>query len=245
MTVAVWAEMSRTELNAMVPEAMVVVAIGATEQHGPHLPVGTDAMIASAIARQASAAAQPRSRRQMILTPDLPFGASDHHLPFGGTLSLSGPTMLSVLTDILRSLHASGARRVVIVNGHGGNSGVTHAAAASATSNSDLRVAHIDYWSALASSADAAPDVPGHAGRFESALMRALRRDLVGDPPHRTAPVVPEPVDGVAVHSARVWTDMDGYSDDPAAATDDEGSRLLDVLISSVADRLVILSEQL
>jgi creatinine amidohydrolase len=77
-----WAECTRT-CCYVLPEAVVVLLINATEQHGPHLPTGTDSLIVGAAARAAET-----STRELVLTASIPFSASDHRFPFGGRLSL-------------------------------------------------------------------------------------------------------------------------------------------------------------
>ncbi|GAA3090465.1 creatinine amidohydrolase/Fe(II)-dependent formamide hydrolase-like protein [Kribbella aluminosa] len=150
MTFVRWQHTNRSTLGELLPAAIVVVPVGATEQHGPHLATGTDWILAEAVSAEAASLVHERSPRPIVLAPPVPFGASDHHLPFGGTLSLSPETLLAVLLDLARSLHADGGHRLVLVNGHGGNTGICHAAAAAST-RYNLNVAHIDYWQLLPS----------------------------------------------------------------------------------------------
>jgi creatinine amidohydrolase len=112
-------ELTRERLNTAAPDALALVPIGATEQHGPHLAVGTDFLCAERIARDAAAIAQ--AEIPLIVTPTLPFGSSHHHLPFGATLSLSTETYYRVLMDRGQSLVTSGFQRLFFLNGHGGN----------------------------------------------------------------------------------------------------------------------------
>jgi creatinine amidohydrolase len=90
----------------------VIVPIGSTEQHGPHLPLGVDAMqaetLAGAIAERAGA----------LVAPTIPYGDADHHLGFPGTISLSTETTTAVLVDVYESLLGHGFRNVITVNGH-------------------------------------------------------------------------------------------------------------------------------
>ena len=81
-----FAEMNRDELRAAAPQSLAVLPIGATEQHGPHLPTGTDVFAVETVAREA--AAQLPEDVPVIVTPTLPFGSSHHHVVFGATLSL-------------------------------------------------------------------------------------------------------------------------------------------------------------
>lgn len=94
---------------------VVLVPTGAVEQHGPHLPVGTDAWIATAVAR---AVAQPRPG--VLVAEPLAYGCSGHHTTFGGTVTLRVRTFLDLVFDVATSLARDGYR-TVFVNGHGGN----------------------------------------------------------------------------------------------------------------------------
>lgn len=241
-----WTELTRTRLTELLPDAVVAIATGATEQHGPHLATGTDALLATTVLERAADryAMLPKNEgaadRPLIIAPTMPFGASDHHLAFSGTLSLRAETLLAVLVDLCSSLSTVGAKRLVIVNGHGGNSGICHAAAGAAAARSGLIVAHVDYWSLLG--ADTSPlepaAVPGHAGIFETSLVSAVRPDLVTDPPTRPDPPDTIEVAGLTVQAARVWSDRDGFTDSPADGSAATGLLLLDRLADALAVRL-------
>ncbi|GAA4524823.1 creatininase family protein [Amycolatopsis samaneae] len=239
MTLLFWAESTREELREALPDSLVVLPVGATEQHGPHLATGTDAAIVKAICRFAVVRAADSAR--LVLAPPLRFGVSGHHLPFGGTLSLSPETAIAVLTDLARSIVECGGRRLVIVNGHGGNRGVAQAAAAKAASAYDLTVAVIHYWDLLARVPDT--PIPGHAGEFETAMLLALRPEFVRRRQPRTLPAE-SGVDGVEVHEAAAWRRIDGYTDDPARATRERGMAWLDECLGALADRLSTLANR-
>jgi creatinine amidohydrolase len=225
-----WHELNRTALREVLPDALVVVPVGAIEQHGPYLPTWTDSLIVETVVRRAAGSS-------VLVTPTLSVGASDHHLPFGGTLSLSAQTMMAVLVDVAQSVARCGGRRMALVNGHGGNRGVCAAAAATAAAHYDVTVSCTDYWSLWRPDGEV-PPWPGHAGRFETALVRAIRPDLVGEiPPREKVPAVRETA-GWNVHSAQVWRDIDGYTDDPSMATESEGRDWLAALIAALATRL-------
>jgi creatinine amidohydrolase len=236
MSALEWSELDRTSLAERLPRALVVVPMGAVEQHGHHLPTGTDSLIAGALARAAAERAAADLEGDVIVLPQQWVGASDHHLPFGGTLSLRPSTLLAVLEDVLASVAGAGARRVVLVNGHGGNSGVCHAAAAAASARHGLAVAHLDYWQLLPINVetDGAP-VPGHAGAFETSMLLALRPELVKQAPDRAAPPdFPAPA-GVTVHSAPQWAAIDGYTDHPERASESLGLSLQEELVTQMA----------
>src|SRR5438094_2627312 len=112
-------EMTRSEANKAAPDSLLIVPLGATEQHGPHLPVGTDSMLVEAVAERA--VLELRDSFPVVLAPTLPVGSSAHHVPFGGTLSMTSLSFYGVLMDIGRSAAAGGFRRMFYLTGHGAN----------------------------------------------------------------------------------------------------------------------------
>lgn len=240
MSVLRWQEQNRETLRRLLPDAVVVLPIGATEQHGPHLATGTDAFLAEGVTERALFRL-PAPPRPLLLAPTIPIGASDHHLPFSGTLSVRVETLLDILLDVTRSIAVCGGRRLVIVNGHGGNRGVCSAAAAAASSRHELAVAYVDYWTLLGDANDT--PVPGHAGEFETSLVLALDPELVTDRSERPSLPQPPVVEGIELASQRYWTNMQGYTDHPVRADADQGKRWLDQLAGTLAHKLVELAE--
>ncbi|MBM7788527.1 creatininase family protein [Tenggerimyces flavus] len=249
MTVLRWVEQTRETLNEILPEALVLLPIGATEQHGPYLPTGTDHLMAQEVVERAAALAGAKQDvgRPLVIAPTVATGASDHHLPFGGTLSLQPETLHLVLLDLARSISACGGRRLVIVNGHGGNHGVAHAAGAAASNRYDLNVATTDYWQLLPSDATEGTNTPGHAGAFEASLVLATYPDLVKERPtrERVPDTIPETLDGFVLHSKAIWHDMEGYTDDPSHADAANGEAWLAAIAGNLADKLVHLAKTL
>ncbi|MFC5826268.1 creatininase family protein [Nonomuraea insulae] len=123
-----WTELTRERLTDLLPDSLVVLPVGAVEQHGPHLPTWTDALLVTTVVERALDITSART----VLAPTVMTGASDQHLPFGGTLSLRPETLLAVLLDLARSVAECGGRRLVLVNGHGGNQGACTDAASAA-----------------------------------------------------------------------------------------------------------------
>jgi len=113
-----FAELTAPEIRALSRNSTLVIApIAAMEQHGQHLPVSTDTILAGAVAKGVEAALP----EQTLVLPVLWLGASDHHLPRGGTLTSPLPTYEQILVDLLTPLLRDGFQRFMILNGHGGN----------------------------------------------------------------------------------------------------------------------------
>src|ERR1700755_1997646 len=117
-----WARMTAPELRAIAARksALAILPAGSLEQHGPHLPVITDTASASAAPIAAARLVAPDPIPVAVL-PGLWLGLSEHHLPFGGTISVDYAAYRAILESIVRSLRAIGFARLLIVNGHGGN----------------------------------------------------------------------------------------------------------------------------
>lgn len=229
-----WDELTRDEIAALAPDALLVLPVGTTEQHGPHLATGTDALIATAIAERAAAAA---SRPETILlAPTLAYGASDHHLPFGGTLSLGVGTFQAVLRDLLASAAAAGCRRVFVLNGHGGNKAACAIAVAEASRELGL-VAATALASDLVDPKELEGPVSGHAGSFETSLVLVLDGGRVR--PERAGPSPGGPARsrarGLVVGEPGRWEELDGFTDRPDEASASRGERALAACVAAAA----------
>ncbi|MEI7593329.1 MAG: mycofactocin biosynthesis peptidyl-dipeptidase MftE [Actinomycetes bacterium] len=197
-------------------DAMLLVPIGSTEQHGPHLPLNTDTNIAVAIAERAAELLLTRSVDALI-APALPFGSSGEHAGFAGTLSIGNEVLESVVVELVRSAseHFSS---VVIVNGHGGNqAALVRAVAALRSEGRDALV-----WS---------PIVPGgdsHAGRTETSMMLAIdARSVRLDRAERGVMTPLRDVIDELREGGLIAVTPNGVLGDPAGASPEEGQRLL------------------
>jgi mycofactocin system creatininase family protein len=189
---------------------VVVVPLGATEQHGPHLPLGTDTTIAVALARGLASA-----RDDVLVAPALPYGSSGEHAGFPGTLSIGREALELVLVELGRSWPG----RMLFVCAHGGNAEPLAAAVRA--------LPHARAWSP-AFGGDA------HAGRVETSLMLALAPELVGAsraagnvaPLRALLPALR--ADGVRAVSPN------GVLGDPAGASAEEGRWLLERAVAEL-----------
>lgn len=239
-------ELTRTQARAAAEEALLVWPVGATEQHGPHLPVGTDTFQVHHLARQA--AEQVAATIPVVVAPTLPFGSSHHHLPFGGTMSLGTELWYRVVYDLSKSLVTSGFHRLFILNGHGGNHELVQLAARDLALNHPVSVAAASWWT-IAWDALVELDVhvgcrfPGHAGKFETSLVMALRPELVREPlpGHGEWPST-DPRGFVRPYRAEhagAWQRMDGYTDNPHEADADMGRKYLDTTVNAISAAMI------
>lgn len=201
-----------------VPDgATVLVPVGSTEQHGPHLPLDTDTEIAVAVAE--SAAKMLRRRRlSVVVAPAIPYGSSGEHQDFAGTVSIGTPVLRSVLIELVRSL-STWAGRVILVNGHGGNIPALREAVALVREEGR----DVSWVPCTTEGSDL------HAGRTETSLMLHLKPWEVrlerAEPGNRGSleELLPLMVEGGVKAVA-----PNGVLGDPRGATASEGREVLD-----------------
>lgn len=233
-----FAELTAPAIRDLSRDGTLVIApIAACEQHSRHLPVFTDSILCAAVAE----GLEKRLPDQTLLLPVLWWGASDHHLPFGGTLTATLPTYETVLVELLAPLLRDGFRRILLLNGHGGNIDSLHVA---------LRRLNVEfpnailtgaaYWEIAAEELAALCEGPrknmGHACEIETSMVLALRPDLVradliADDPD------PTPHDLAGTFWARNFAQRTdhgavGY---PSFGSPQKGREMLDAVIARVA----------
>ena len=227
-------------------DSIVVIPLGAVEQHGPHLPLGTDLFVADAVAR-ATIEAHGETHDAWLLPP-LGYTKSNEHAWSPGTVWLSATTLLSVLDDIGRCIAATPARRVLFLNGHGGNSALLQVA------NRELRVSH-GLRTFLAhphmpadqggSSAVNELGMGIHGGADETSVMLHLRPDLVDM--SKAVRRVPEEIArnkhvrfGGSVPFGWLSNDFfpEGHIGDPTGATAELGAQMFSTAVETLGEVL-------
>lgn len=171
-----FAELSVEDVRALItPSSIIVLPVGAVEAHGPHLPLSTDLVIASAAVD--ALMEQAGERLDLWALPPLAVTKSNEHAWAPGTLWLSASTMLAVLDDLGRSLATTAAKTLVFVNGHGGNSALLQVA------SRDLRLAYgLQTFVAHPFTNSGLGDEDGmaiHGGHDETSILLHLRPELV------------------------------------------------------------------
>ena len=158
---------------------VAIIPIGATENHGTHLALGTDYLIPDYLAKELE------SRLGVLVVPTVPYGVSCHHSSFDGTISIGYEGLYTVVKAITDSLYKSGIRRFVLLNGHGGNSPVLNRIGLELNQRGGRSAACIINWWSLAGQLDSRWK-GGHGGGEETAALlhidpSAVRMDLIED----------------------------------------------------------------
>ncbi len=168
---------SREFAAARATIRLALVPVGATEQHGPNLALGTDYVIAHRLSQRLAALMHPAA----VVLPPVPLGLSYHHTGFPGTLSFSPETFTAVCMDIARSLKQQGIEHVLFMNGHNGNSAVLNVAATKIRYDLGMQAA-VAFWFQQAGDVvrkHARTERYGHACEIETSVLMALAPDMV------------------------------------------------------------------
>lgn len=141
-----WMRCTAAEVQAAAGrDALVIVPVASLEQHGPHLCTGTDILLGGAVALE-TARRLREAGREAIVTPVVWTGLAEHHMAFGGTVTLESAAFLAVLRGVVRSAARHGFRRVMLLNGHGGNAEAIGVAATELAVETGIHVAGGTYW---------------------------------------------------------------------------------------------------
>jgi len=181
MTETAWNRLPAATLRSLAEnDAIVLLPVASTEQHGPHLATGVDDFLCSEVCRRTAAKLAPGC--PVVVAPTVWFGLADHHIAFGGTFSISLATYHAVLRDLCRSILQAGFRRIVLVNGHGGNIVALAAIAGDLTRELAAPIATVTYFmEGTTEAASLLEDQEGvmHACEAETSMMMAAHPDLV------------------------------------------------------------------
>lgn len=241
--------LSWTEIADLPDKANTVIVLptGATEQHGPHLPCAVDTVIAAGVIGHALQRL-PDEVPAYAMAP-ITYGKSEEHLHFPGTVTLSGETLLATMNEVGESVYRAGFRKLLIVNGHGGQPQVMEMAAR------ELRLRHGDFivvpsftWRVPHAAgrflSDQEKKLAMHAGHAETALMLALAPETVrmDRAVANYPPVFPSALLSPDGRPACAWSARDfgpsGVIGDPLPATPEHGQAILNSLAHSWAQAI-------
>jgi mycofactocin precursor peptide peptidase len=224
---ATWPEVdgiARRRPDDRAPAPIVLVPVGSTEQHGPHLPLATDTIIAEELAGRAV-----HHTDGLMIGPTITVGASGEHAGFPGTLSIGSQVMTSVIVELVRS--ADWAAGVVLVNGHGGNHDAITAAVSTVTAEGRLALA---WWPKWPQRRDGGP-ADLHAGRIETSMMLAIDPGLVRL--ERAAAGADASIDDLRARGVRAVS-SNGVLGDPDGASGGEGERFITAFVDDLVHQI-------
>lgn len=165
-----WMRLTAEELRARAAaDALVIVPVASMEQHGPHLGTGVDIVLGTNVAL-ATARRIAEAGQQVVVTPCMWSGLAEHHMAFGGTVTLDYKAFAGVLHGIVRSAVRCGFKRVMLLNGHGGNNEAVAVAATEFSVEFGIRVAGGTYWHVV-------PEVIGPLLERQGGLMHACEAE--------------------------------------------------------------------
>jgi creatinine amidohydrolase len=231
---ATWTDAHATDTD------LALLPVGSTEQHGPHAPLGTDHLTAAAVAE----AAAESFETEVLVAPPVPVGVSEEHRQFTGTLWVSPETFRAYVRETIEALVSHGWNRVVIVNGHGGNSAAVGEVAARVSRQESALVVPFTWFDNVNSEFDM-----GHAGPIETSFLLHRYPELVHE----------ERVPDAAENAADRWGEWVGSTNlthdpaeftengvvgDPSAASATEGESLLESATEALQELLGAIAER-
>jgi creatinine amidohydrolase len=227
-------------------DAVVILPIASLEQHGPHLPVEVDSMLGETVARRTAEAAVARGQPVLVL-PVLWTGLSEHHMSFGGTVTLDFPAFSAVVEGVVRSVIRHGFKRIVLLNAHGGNENALRTITDELTPKLGVALVQFTYWYAAAVPIARILETQGglqHACEAETSMMMAVRPELVATDRIPLAKVNMTPdVSDVVGGGVYRWRTIgsrssSGVIGNAEAATAEKGERLFAAIAEALADKL-------
>lgn len=238
-----WANMKASDVRGLTErDAIAVIPIGSIEQHGPHLPVQVDTLLVSEVARRA--ARLVAESVPVVVLPTIWSGLAEHHMSLGGTLTLDLATFFGLVRGIVRSVARNGLKRILLLNGHGGNMTALNALVGEISAEMSLPIALATYWIPAQQEFSRILEKQtsvAHACEAETSMLLALRPDLVAmaelervNPPREWAGGAS---DVYVWRSVADWSPS-GIAGVPSAASAEKGERLLDAAARALADRL-------
>ena len=219
-----WPEVEKLDREKIV----AVVPVGSLEQHGPHLPFQVDVLVSSRLAEDLE-----KNLPEILLVPPIWTGVSAHHMDFPGSITLRAKVFIDVLHDICASLYHHGFRRIMLLNGHGGNRSSLEVLGQELFVELGLTVNTLAYW-------DLVPDLVkslkktkssgmGHSGELETSLMLYLAPGLVSqkDIPQGILGIdEPGPTSGIKRYVNMKEHSAEGVIGMPSAASPEIGAKL-------------------
>ena len=226
--------------------AIVILPVASLEQHGPHLPVEVDSILGETVAARTAAKLIEQATPAVVL-PVIWTGLSEHHMSFGGTVTLDNATFSALIEAVVQSVLRHGFRRIALLNAHGGNENALRTITGHLTPKLGLPIVQFTYWYAAAAAIARILQTQGglqHACEAETSMMMAARPDLVAADriplaKTNTTPDVSDLVGGgVYMWRSIASRSASGVISNPEAATAEKGEALFDAISTALANKL-------
>ncbi|MEM2961486.1 MAG: creatininase family protein [Candidatus Bathyarchaeia archaeon] len=248
LDITLWAEKSFKQLENLIRgRGVAILPIGSTEQHGPHLPVGTDHIIAWEVAKRVA------ERTGSLLLPLIPIGFSEDHYPKAGTLTLSAETLRRMIRDLAKSLSRNGVKHIVVISGHAGHLAQLNDICYELNVTGELGetlIHNISPFTLIPIEAYAGileEEVLMHAEELETSLMLLLRPDLVDmkEAVKEIPDFIPKGLNTTAfMEGLRILTTSKflgrdlkhGVCGDPTLASKEKGEKILELWINAITE---------
>ena len=217
---------------------LAVIPVGSTEQHGPHAPLGTDALTAEAVAAAGVEAYTEETGLEVPIAPVIPVGIAEEHRAFDGTLWVSPDTFRAYVRETAESLAHHGFDRLVFVNGHGGNVAALRELSGDISRHGEAYAVAFTWFDSVDS------ELPmGHGGPRETAAIRYLQPDIINESEAETAGEAASDHWGEWVAGVNLAYDSSEFSTngvvgDPSEGTADDGEKLVDDAADALAELL-------
>lgn len=241
-----WARLTAAEIQARAqPGTVAIIPVASVEQHGPHLATGVDMWLAGEVAER-TARRLKAAGTEAVVTPCVWTGLAEHHMAFGGTITLDEETFGAVVGGVARSVARHGFRRICLLNGHGGNIEAIATAATVLTRGLGVPVVGATYWLANADTFAAILEAQTnvmHACEAETSMIMHLEPGLVRQErlPEAHGPgstrVEGQPP-GLAMRRSFRDLSPSGVVGDARVATAEKGEKLLAAISTKMAEVL-------
>jgi creatinine amidohydrolase len=218
--------------NELKTDTIALLVFGACENHGDHMPFGSDFIFPMELAKRV---ATKSKKKNIIILPAIPYGVSSHHNKFQMTMSLESHTLEMIIEDLFSSIVRNGIKRILVINGHDGNiAPIESAARIIKDKNSKVVIACLEAWWVLVGEiTNNLFEVwhgLGHGGEAETSTMLAVRPDLV-DMNNAPIQVIPKfPSDNVRIYWKFDELTSTGVTGEPRKATIHKGTQAIKAL---------------
>lgn len=241
-----WMKLTAAEVQQAAAEnALVIVPVASLEQHGPHLCTGTDIILGGNVALETAKRLQAGGM-PVIVTPVVWTGLAEHHMAFGGTVTLDSSVFLALLHGVVGSVARHGFQRVMLLNGHGGNAEAIGTAATELAVEFGIRVAGATYWhmvpEVIAPLLEAQPTLM-HACEAETSMVwhlmpEGVRPDRLPEAVGPKSSRVEGQPPGLLMRRSFREISETGVVGDARTASAEKGAKLLDAIATRAAEVL-------